>query len=138
MVTTYDDIWQCFLDIKGISKDLIPSNQEDIYIEIHNAVRNYNIKTSEYETKLTYDDATETVNTKLDDNRLKLMALLIKENIYQGHLEYFEEVYQYDLKEVKSKFYQNQVTARESTISNIRQEINSIISDIEDHDFNDL
>jgi hypothetical protein len=136
MVTTYDDIWQRFLGIKGISNDLIPTEENDIYIEIHNAVDNYNTETSDYEIELTYNDSTETLNIKLDNNRLKLLALFIKENIYRGQLEYFEQVYQYDLKEVKSKFYSNQITARESTISTVRKEIDTIISNIENHDFN--
>ncbi|MBN1075959.1 hypothetical protein DVV91_16685 [Clostridium botulinum] len=135
-MTNYDDIWSCLLDIIGVSKDLLPSDEEDIYREIHNGVRNYNIKTSDYEKKLITDDSTESLNCKIDDYRLKLIALLIKQNILQNELEYFQAVYQYDIKEIRSKFYKDQMSGRNETIREVKHEISEILSYMSDYDFN--
>lgn len=135
-VTDYDTIWETFRDISGLDEELLPSDEQGIYLEIHNAVRKYNIRTDESEDKLTYLDATECLNKLLDDNRLQLLALFIKQNILQSKLEYFEQLYQYDLKEVKSKFYKDQVSTRQSTIEKVEKEISEILSYMDDHDFN--
>ena len=135
-VTDYDTIWETFRDISGLDEELLPSDEQGIYLEIHNAVRKYNIRTDESEDKLTYSDATESLNKSLDDNRLQLLALFIKQNILQSKLEYFEQLYQYDLKEVRSKFYKDQVSTRQSTIEKVEKEISEILSYMDDHDFN--
>lgn len=135
-VTDYDTIWETFRDISGLDDELLPSDEQGIYLEIHNAVRKYNIKTDDSEEKLTYSDSTESLNRFLDDNRLQLLALFIKQNILQSKLEYFEQLYQYDLKEVRSKFYREQVSARQSTIEKVEKEISEILSYMDDHDLN--
>jgi len=135
-VTDYDTIWETFRDISGLDDELLPSDEQGIYLEIHNAVRKYNIKTDDSEDKLTYSDSTESLSKLLDDNRLQLLALLIKQNILQSKLEYFEQLYQYDLKEVKSKFYKDQVSTRQSTIEKVEKEISEILSYMDDHDLN--
>lgn len=135
-VTDYDTIWETFRDISGLDDELLPSDEQGIYLEIHNAVRKYNIKTDDSEYKLTYSDSTESLNKLLDDNRLQLLALLIKQNILESKLEYFEQLYQYDLKEVKSKFYKDQVSTRQSTIEKVEKEISEILSYMDDHDLN--
>lgn len=135
-VTSYDTIWETFRDISGLDEELLPSDEQGIYLEIHNAVRKYNIKTDDSEEKLTYSDSTESLNKFLDDNRLQLLALFIKQNILQSKLEYFEQLYQYDLKEVRSKFYKDQVSTRQSTIEKVEKEISEILSYMDDHDLN--
>lgn len=135
-VTDYDTIWETFRDISGLDEELLPSDEQGIYLEIHNAVRKYNIRTDDSEDKLTYSDATETLNKLLDDKRLQLLALFVKENILQSKLEYFEQLYQYDLKEVRSKFYKDQVSTRQATIEKVEKEISEILSYMDDHDFN--
>ena len=135
-VTDYDTIWETFRDISGLDDELLPSDEQGIYLEIHNAVRKYNIKTDDSEYKLTYSDSTESLSKLLDDNRLQLLALLIKQNILESKLEYFEQLYQYDLKEVKSKFYKDQVSTRQSTIEKVEKEISEILSYMDDHDLN--
>lgn len=136
-LTTYDDIWSCFNDISGLASDTIPNTDDDIKREIRNGIRSYNIKTDDSESKLTFDDITETVNQRLDDNRLKLLALIIKENLLTTQLELFEQIYQYDIKEVKSKFYKDQVTSRESNIAKVNKEILELLGYMDTKDLND-
>lgn len=136
MVTNYDTIWETFRDISGLDDELLPFDEQGIYIEIHNAVRKYNIKTDDSEEKLTYEDSTETISRFLDDNRLELLALFIKQNILESKLEFFEQVYQYDLKEIKSKFFKDQVSTRQSTIAKVENEISERLSYMDTHDLN--
>jgi len=135
-VTDYDTIWETFRDISGLDDELLPSDSQGIYIEIHNAVRKYNIKTDDREEKLTYIDSAETISRLLDDNRLELLALFIKQNILESKLEYFEQIYQYDLKEVKSKFFKDQVSTRQSTIEKVEKDILERLSYMDTHDLN--
>lgn len=136
-LTTYDDIWSCFRDISGLALDTIPNTDDDIRREIRNGIRSYNIKTDDSESKLTFDDMIETINQRLDDNRLKLLALIIKENLLTTQLELFEQIYQYDIKEVKSKFYKDQVTSRESNIAKVNKEILELLSYMDSKDLNE-
>lgn len=136
MFTSYDTIWETFRDISGLDDKLLPSDDQGIYIEIHNAVRKYNIKTDDSEEKLTYVDSTETISRLLDDNRLELLALFIKQNILESKFEYFEQIYQYDIKEVRSKFYKDQVSARQSTIEKVEKDILERLSYMDTHDLN--
>lgn len=135
--TTYDDIWSCFRDISGLALDTIPNTDDDIRREIRNGIRSYNIKTDDSESKLTFDDMIETINQRLDDNRLKLLALIIKENLLTTQLELFEQIYQYDIKEVKSKFYKDQVTSRESNIAKVNKEILELLGYMDSKDLNE-
>lgn len=134
--TSYDTIWETFRDISGLDEELLPSDEKGIYIEIHNAVRKYNIKTDDSEKKLFYIDEVETINRLLDDSRLQLLALFIKQNILESKLEFFEQIYQYDLKEVKSKFYKDQMSTRQTTIAKVEKEILEILSYMDTHDIN--
>lgn len=136
-LTTYDDIWSCFRDISGLALDTIPNTDDDIRREIRNGIRSYNIKTDDSESKLTFDNMIETINQRLDDNRLKLLALIIKENLLTTQLELFEQIYQYDIKEVKSKFYKDQVTSRESNIAKVNKEILELLSYMDSKDLNE-
>lgn len=135
-LTTYDDIWKKLLDIIGTSRELLPTDEEDIYAEIHNAVDDYNIDADEDENNVSYDDVTETLSRTLNINGIKLIALYIKKNILQSELEYFEQVYQYDLKEVKSKFFRDQVSSRTESINKVESEIDKIWCYGRDRDFN--
>lgn len=137
MMTSYDDIWSCFLDNCGLDLKTLPNTASEIHREIRNGVRNYNIKTDECEIKLEYNDNLEELNRSLDDNRLKLLALIIKETICKNELQFFENIYQFDMKEVKSKFYKDQVSARRSTISDIKREIIELLTNMDTRDIND-
>jgi predicted transcriptional regulator len=137
MVTSYDDIWSCFLDNCGLDLKTLPNTTSEIHREIRNGVRNYNIKTDECEIKLEYDDNLEELNRSLDDNRLKLLALIIKETICKNELQFFESIYQFDMKEVNTKFYREQVSARQSTISDTKREIIELLTNMDSRDIND-
>ena len=69
-------------------------------------------------------------------NQHQIITEYIKKNILQSELEYFEQVYQYDLKEVKSKFFREQVSSRTESIKKVESEIDKIWCYGRDRDFN--
>ena len=135
MNTTYDDVWETLENIIGIGRELLPNTDEERYLEIHNAVRQYNTHTDNL-ISLEYNDDLELFSEKLGDNNILLIALYIKRNILQSKLEYFEAVHIYSMSQVTTKFYKEQVSARESAIARVDKQINQIIADEKDGDFN--
>ena len=68
---------------------------------------------------------------------VELVDYIIKENLLTTQLELFEQIYQYDIKEVKSKFYKDQVTSRESNIAKVNKEILELLSYMDSKDLNE-
>lgn len=134
MITiSYDDLWTFMLVNLGKSIKNIPSKEEEIYRIIAIAVDTYNTECDGDETPLVCNDFGEMINLQTSNSQIaiikkRILALLIKLIILQGDLEYFQEVYQYDIKEVKSKFYKNQVDSRELTLSQTRKKIKELFS----------
>ena len=128
---SYDDLWSYFRDICGLPIEIIPNREEEMIREIHNSVEDYNNETDDCENKLTFDDDFEEISLSKGDNkysmRKKLLALYIKRNVLKCQFDYFQSVMQYDLKEVKSKFYKDQVSARLTNISKVEKEIDELL-----------
>lgn len=134
----YDDLWSYFRDICGLPIEIIPNKEEEMIREIHNSVEDYNNETDDSENKLTYDDDFEeiTLNKSVDKYSIKkkLLALYIKRNVLKCQFDYFQSVMQYDLKEVKSKFYKDQVSARITNIEGVESEIGKLLGYLDSGD----
>ena len=133
----YDTLWSYMITNLGKNVANIPNDEKEMKMIINNAVDSYNIESNDTENNLVCDDATEIIDLQTDDNKYynikkKILALFIKLNILQNDLEYFQEVYQYDLKEVKSKFYKNQVEARETTLAKVNSQIEQLFAYLND------
>ena len=133
----YDTLWSYMITNLGKNVANIPNDEKEIKMIINNAVDSYNIESNDTENNLVCDDETEIIDLQTDDNKYynikkKILALFIKLNILQNDLEYFQEVYQYDLKEVKSKFYKNQVEARETTLAKVNSQIEQLFAYLND------
>jgi len=133
----YDTLWSYMLTNLGKNIANIPNDEKEMKMIINNAVDSYNIESNDTESNLVCDDNAEIIELQTDDNKCfnikkKILALFIKLNILQNDLEYFQEVYQYDLKEVKSKFYKNQVEARETTLTKVNNQIEQLFAYLND------
>lgn len=133
----YDTLWSYMITNLGKNVANIPNDEKEMKMIINNAVDSYNIESNDTENNLVCDDETEIIDLQTDDNKYynikkKILALFIKLNILQNDLEYFQEVYQYDLKEVKSKFYKNQVEARETTLVKVNSQIEQLFAYLND------
>lgn len=133
----YDTLWSYMITNLGKNVANIPNDEKEMKMIINNAVDSYNIESNDTENNLVCDDETEIIDLQTNDNKYynikkKILALFIKLNILQNDLEYFQEVYQYDLKEVKSKFYKNQVEARETTLVKVNSQIEQLFAYLND------
>lgn len=133
----YDTLWSYMITNLGKNVANIPNDEMEMKMIINNAVDSYNIESNDTENNLVCDDETEIIDLQTNDNKYynikkKILALFIKLNILQNDLEYFQEVYQYDLKEVKSKFYKNQVEARETTLVKVNSQIEQLFAYLND------
>ena len=133
----YDTLWSYMITNLGKNVANIPNDEMEMKMIINNAVDSYNIESNDTENNLVCDDETEIIDLQTNDNKYynikkKILALFIKLNILQNDLEYFQEVYQYDLKEVKSKFYKNQVEARETTLTKVNNQIEQLFAYLND------
>lgn len=135
MTISYDNIWKKVLQIIGVNRDHLPTRDEDIHMEIECAIDNY-IEDSDSNEGITFDSTNEVLDGDFSGDNLstttEIIALYIKRNILQKQLEYFQEVYQFDLKEVNSKFYKNQSDARVANIAKVEDRIRQLFTYRED------
>lgn len=134
-LTTYDTIWEVFIDNCMVDPSTLPTSNEGKYSLIHNGIRKYNVSTDISEVKLTYDDTLEQINIELDDNRLLLLAYCMRYNFLENDLIAFEQVWQPFIKEIGQKFYREQISGRESTLARTKFEINQLLLNIDDMSF---
>lgn len=133
-MTTYDQIWQCFIDNCGVDVTQLPTDDYRKYNMIKNATMHYNNFIDEEDNigKITCDDSTETINVKLDGSRLLILAYCMKYVELENQLVEFEELYTPFQKEMGIKNYKDQVKGRENTLARTNQKIIELLSNIED------
>lgn len=139
-MTSYNELWEYFLDMSGLYNEEIPNDENEIKKEIRNSIRSYNTKIDNgFVEKLKFDNDLEEISLdKEDDNydiKFKILALFIEKELQTKSLKYFQSVWQFDQKEIKSKFYKDQVTARQKTISDLNKEISQLFSYMTDYNF---
>ena len=78
-MTTYDQIWQTFLNNIKISDIDLPQTEEKIYETIRNSIMLFNNK---MRTEIKADDASEQLDTELSNDYLLLLANFIKLSLF--------------------------------------------------------
>jgi hypothetical protein len=131
-MTSYDDIWEAFVDNCQVDTSTLPQTDEGKYSLIHNGIRHYNVSTDISEIKLKYDDALEQINVDLDDARILILAYCIRYTVLENELIAFEQVWQPFIKEIGQKFYREQIFGRENTLVRTKQKIIELLTGIED------
>jgi hypothetical protein len=129
-MTTYDEIFESFLNNCGVDTSRLPTN-ESIYQMIENAINHYNVFLKD-ETPIICDDNTETINVKLDGARLLILAYCLKYVYLENELVGFQELWSPFQKEVGIKDYRGQVSGRENTLKRTTDKIIELVSSIED------
>lgn len=133
MNTTYSEIMKAFINNCGIDTSLLPEDPSKIYDMINNAVQYYNTY-FDSQNQIVCDDSTESLNTKLDDLRLRLLAYCMKYIYLENQLVGFEELWAPFQNELGIKNYKSQIDARENTLERTRQEIDRLVTYIEGTD----
>lgn len=74
-MTSYDQIWETFLNNCETSDFDVPQQEEDIYKSIRNAILHFNNRLRD---NLKADNSTETVNRELSEDDLLILAHFLR------------------------------------------------------------
>lgn len=133
MNTSYDEIWECFLENCSYDYSEIPQTEEKIYLMIKNAINYYNQKAKKYEGRiqgdLICDDIMETLNKKLNSIEVLIIANILGYVLCKNKLVEFTSVYGTYAKEMGFKDYKAQIEGRQVEVKRYEDEINRLIYD---------
>lgn len=130
-MTTYDEIWECFLTNTKVSKSLIPTNEEIIYQWINNAKNLYNNKMKQYQNDFSYPiqcyDDIEMLNVVLTSDELLIFVNYIKLVFLKNEKTGFVSKYGVFQKEFGINNYNAQANARDLEVKEQEHFINELI-----------
>ena len=119
-LTTFDQIWQTFLDNCKASDFNLPKTNEQIYAQIKNATMLFN---NRMRTKLACDTTAEVLNEELNDDHLLILAHYIRLTFLINEKTHYETLWQpfssdFGLKNFSTqlKTLENSVAAQKATI----------------------
>lgn len=131
--TSYDELWETFLQVCGYDYSEIPQTDERRYILIKNTVRLYNQKAKKYEGriqgKIKADDDMEELNVSLTDTEILIFSYLMSSLFATNKYTEFTSVWGVFAKETGMKYYKDQCNAREYTINKFEREAERLIED---------
>ena len=133
MNTSYDEIWECFLENCGYDYSEIPQTDERRYSMIRNAINYYNQKAKKYEGRiqggLICDDNIESINKKITPTELMIIASILSYILCRNKLVEFTSVYGTFAKEMGFKDYKAQLEGRQAEVKRYEDEISRLIED---------
>lgn len=133
MNTSYDDIWECFLENCGYDSSEIPQTDERRYSMIRNAVSYYNQKAKKYEGRITgnlkCDDTMEELDKMLNFTELLILGFTLGYILCRNKLVEFTSVYGTFAKEMGFKDYKAQLDGRQREVKRYEEEILRLIED---------
>jgi hypothetical protein len=123
-VTSYDEIYQTFLN-NCMTEDInLPKTPEQQYQVIKNATMYFNNK---LRTNLSCDDSTETVSEDLSDDHLIILANYIRLTFLINQKTYIESLWQPFSSDVGIKNFNTQIKSLENSISEQKNTIDYLI-----------
>ena len=130
-MTTYDEIWECFLTNTKVSKSLVPTNDIIIYQWINNAKNLYNNKMKQYQNDFSYPiqcyDDIEMLNVALTEDELLIFTNYIKLVFLKNEKTGFVSKYGVFQKEFGINNYNAQANARDLEVKEQEHFINELI-----------
>ena len=136
---SYEELWKKILRMSGLSQEERPDDEELIKDMISDAVESFNINKATSMDLIKCDNDSEEVFLDKNDKdyftKIKILALYVKLNICTNNLEYMQNMYQYNLREIEPKFYKDQVSSRTATINSIKKEIGQLFNNFRNWDY---
>lgn len=131
-MTTYNQIWQCFLDNCGYKRSDIPQIDEIRYSMINNAKDYYNNimqnYTESYQSNIQCADLTETLNVQLTSDELLIFANILKLIFLKNRHSEFISIYNTFAKELGISNYKAQADAKLLVVKDQEQEVYRLIT----------
>lgn len=123
-MTTYDTVWETFLNKCKIDDLDLPTSDEAIYRTIQNAILTFNMK---LEDNLSGDNENEVLSRELNNNELLLLAHCIRLIILENQLIYFSGTFNPFTKEIGTRNFGNQLNRLEGLVQREDDIIDSIV-----------
>lgn len=123
-MTSYDEIWESFLNNCKVSDIDLPSTTEKIYEEIKNAVMYFN---NRMRTSIQCDNDTETLSEKLSNDHLLILANFIRLTFLTNQRTYFESLWQPFSSDVGLKNFGTQLNSLKASVQEQEKKIDSLI-----------
>lgn len=134
MTTTYQEIWNSFVDICNIDTVLLPQEDEGKYILINSGARHYNSVIDESETVVVCNNLTENISIKLSNNKLLLLVNCMKRTYLENELLDFTAIWS-GFSEVGVRDFRSQVSARQRNVDMADKEIGRLLDRIDSMSF---
>lgn len=128
-MTTYDTVWQTFLNnckVEGIN---LPQTNTKIYEYIRNAVLHFN---NRLRTTVKCDDVNEQLDQELSDDHLLILAHFIRYLFLINQKTYFESLWQPFSSDVGLKNFGTQLRSLETSVKEENDTIDSLINYMEE------
>lgn len=129
--TTYQEIWNTFVNIVGVVGEDLPQDDEGKYILINSGILRYNSLTEDSEKKIISNDFSEEINVSLDYNRLLLLCNCIKFIYLENEKNEYEAVWGVFSNDIGLKFYGDTVKAKRNTLVDTEKEIYRLLDKID-------
>lgn len=129
MNTSYDQVYQTFLNNCKVSDIDLPQTPEKIYETIKNAVLHFNNK---FRTTIVCDDVSEQLSEELTEDYLLIMAHYIRFIFLKNQKTYFESLWQPFSKDVGLKNFNTQIKSLETSVKEQKDTIDLLIMNMED------
>ncbi|TCJ01080.1 hypothetical protein [Cytobacillus praedii] len=124
MNTSYDTIYQTFLNNCMVSDIDLPQTNEGKYEVIKNALLHFN---NRMRTKYLADDILETLDGHLDEDKLLILAHYIRLIFLKNQKTYFESLWQPFTSDVGIRNFSSQIKSLENSIETQKNTIESFI-----------
>ncbi|QOJ79938.1 hypothetical protein [Bacillus subtilis] len=123
-MTSYDQIWETFLNNCETSDFDVPQTEEQIYQSIRNAILHFNNRLRD---SLKADDSTETVNRDLSEDDLLIIAHFLRYIFLLNKKTLFENTWQPFTNDVGIKNFGTQLNSLKQSVIDQKNEIERLI-----------
>lgn len=134
---TYDEVWSCFLDNYKVNSSSLPKHQQEIYNDIRNSVRHYNIKMGALDRDKAECMESSEMIIGIDNNDVNLLLLahfLMLVNLKNSY-NLLATTWQVMGADIGTKNFRTQLISLESSIKAQEDKISRFIFDgMEDFD----
>lgn len=128
-MTSYDEVWETFLNNYKVPKEDMPQSDEEIYRHIRNAVMRFN---NRMYTNITCNDETETLSEELDDNQLLVLAHFIRLIFLINQRTFYEALWQPFSADVGLRNFKDQLNSLKDSIKEQESLIDRLIANMEE------
>lgn len=128
-MTSYDTIWNTFLNNTKVDDLDLPQTPIKIYDAIHNGILHFNNRLRE---NLDYDDDLEQVDRDLSGDNLLILAHYIRYVFLLNQQTYFQNVWQPFTKDIGMKNFTAQLKSLENSVEREQETIEKLIMNMQD------